>query len=73
MSLATMPVATPCRVSSVRGDDQLSCRLMEMGLIDGAEVEVVGHAPMGDPLHIRVGDYRLSLRREHAALVDVAR
>jgi len=32
---------------------------------------VLGCAPFGDPLHVRLGDYELSLRREEAALVDI--
>jgi Fe2+ transport system protein FeoA len=44
---------------------------MEMGLIEGARVEVLGRAPLGDPLHLRLGDYELSLRMEEASLVDV--
>jgi Fe2+ transport system protein FeoA len=49
----------------------MTFRLMEMGLIEGACVEVVGRAPLGDPLHVRLGDYELSLRREEAELVDI--
>jgi ferrous iron transport protein A len=45
---------------------------MELGLIEGAQVEVMGAAPLGDPLQIRCGDSRLSLRREEAELIDVA-
>lgn len=47
-------------------------RLMEMGLFEGSRVTVLRRAPMGDPMEIQVGDYRLSLRREEAALVDIA-
>ena len=46
-------------------------RLMEMGLFEGEEVEVVSLAPLGDPLEIRLGDYRLSLRRVEAARVQI--
>jgi len=49
----------------------MTYRLMEMGLIEGARVEVLGRAPLGDPLHVRLGDYELSLRSDEAALVDV--
>jgi ferrous iron transport protein A len=45
---------------------------MEMGLVEGAQVEVLGRAPLGDPLHLRLGDYELSLRCDEADLVDVA-
>jgi Fe2+ transport system protein FeoA len=50
----------------------MTYRLMEMGLIEGARVEVLGRAPLGDPLHIRLGDYELSLRCEEAELIDIA-
>lgn len=46
-------------------------RLMEMGLFEGSRVRVLRRAPMGDPMEIEVGDYRLSLRRAEAVLVDV--
>ena len=35
-------------------------------------VEVVGFAPLGDPMEIRLPDYRLSLRRTEAARVAVS-
>ena len=44
---------------------------MEMGLLEGEEVEVVGFAPLGDPMEIRLRDYRLSLRRNEARLIEV--
>jgi ferrous iron transport protein A len=59
------------RVVSVAGDDALVQRLLEMGLLDGEVVEVVGFAPLGDPIEIRLADYRLSLRRREAARVEV--
>jgi len=45
---------------------------MEMGLIEGAQVVVLGRAPLGDPLHVRLGDYELSLRCDEAELVEIA-
>ena len=59
------------RVGGVDGDDPLVQRLMEMGLFEGEEVEVLGFAPLGDPMEIRLRDYRLSLRRSEAARVQV--
>jgi ferrous iron transport protein A len=59
------------RINSLDGDDRLVQRLMEMGLLEGEEVEVVGFAPLGDPLEIRLADYRLSLRRSEASRIRV--
>jgi Fe2+ transport system protein FeoA len=59
------------RVANVAGHDSLVQRLLEMGLLEGEEIEVLGFAPMGDPMEIRLRDYRLSLRRLEAAGVTV--
>ena len=42
-----------------------------MGVVPGAEIEVVRIAPLGDPVEYRVRGYRLSLRRSEATLVMV--
>lgn len=48
-------------------------RLLEMGLIEGTEFEVVRLAPFGDPINIRIRGYNLSLRKSEAARISVAR
>jgi len=60
-----------CRVASVRGEDGIAQRLMEMGLIEGSEVEVVRLAPLGDPMELLLHGYHLSLRKSEAARVAV--
>ncbi len=59
-------------IATIHGNDSLLQRLLEMGLLEGEEVEVVGFAPLGDPMEIRLPDYRLSLRRTEAARVAVS-
>ena len=46
-------------------------RLYEMGLIEGAEIELLRRAPAGDPLEVRVMGYALSLRRAEADRIFV--
>ena len=58
-------------VTAIAGDDGIVQRLLEMGLVEGEEIEVLGFAPFGDPMEIRLRDYRLSLRRSEAARVTV--
>jgi ferrous iron transport protein A len=58
-------------VESIQGSDSIVQRLFEMGLLEGEEIEVVGFAPLGDPMEIRLRDYRLSLRRSEAARLGV--
>jgi ferrous iron transport protein A len=58
-------------VTSIAGDDAIGQRLLEMGLLEGEEIEVLGFAPLGDPMEIRLRDYRLSLRRSEAARITI--
>jgi ferrous iron transport protein A len=58
-------------ITAVAGSDPLVQRLLEMGLLEGEEIEVIGFAPLGDPIEIRLRDYRLSLRRAEAARIQV--
>jgi len=64
-----------CRgcVVSVGGDDEVRRRLLEMGFCNGASVEVIRRAPLGDPIEFRLRGYHLSLRDEQAKHVQVVR
>jgi ferrous iron transport protein A len=59
------------RVLSLQGDAPLVQRLMDLGVLEGEEVEVVGFAPLGDPMEVRLGNARLSLRRRDAAGIEI--
>ena len=58
-------------VLSLQGDAALVQRLLDLGVLEGEGVEVVGFAPLGDPMEIRLGNARLSLRRQEAAGITV--
>ena len=46
-------------------------QLMRLGLTPGTTFRVVRHAPMGDPIEIRVRGYSLALRPEEADVIEV--
>lgn len=73
MSLANTPLSTRVRVTGVRHRGSHSVRLMEMGLLEGAQVEILSRAPLGDPLRVRLDGCDLSLRCADAELIDVER
>jgi ferrous iron transport protein A len=72
MSLDKLLAGQRGRVEAISGVPSVVQRLMEMGLFEGEEVEVVGFAPLGDPMEVRLRDYRLSLRKNEAAGVLVS-
>lgn len=71
MTLDLVPPRSRCLVEDVTGGDGVAQRLMEMGLIEGSEVEVVRLAPLGDPMELLVYGYHLSVRKSDAARVVV--
>ena len=58
-------------ILDVTGDDAVSVRLMEMGLTEGADIELIGFAPLGDPVEFRIRGYRLPLRKAEASRVTI--
>ena len=73
MTLADLAAGSRGRVEQVGGDPAVVQRLYELGLLEGEEFEVIGFAPLGDPLELRVGNTRLSLRLADAAGVEVSK
>lgn len=70
-TLAALQVGGHARVENIAGDDEISVRLMEMGLVPGTDVRIVSLAPLGDPVEIELRGYRLSLRKSEAERVEV--
>lgn len=48
-------------------DHPLSQRMMMMGLYEGLEVRVLEQAPLGGPMALEAGAFRIAVRREDAA------
>jgi ferrous iron transport protein A len=70
-TLAQLPLGTSGRVVRIAGSDQISARLLEMGLTPGVDVQVLGTAPLGDPIELALRGYRLSVRRLEADRVEI--
>ena len=59
------------RIVRVGGGPEIRRRLVDMGVVAGAVVEVERVAPLGDPVEIRVKGYDLALRKEEAKKIQV--
>ena len=71
-TLDQLPIGESAVVHRIDCQRRVGSRLMEMGLLPGARVEMVRRAPFGDPLEIRLRGYLLSLRSADAAEVSLA-
>ncbi len=72
LTLADIAPGQTVTILEVLGEDAISVRLMEMGMTDGEAVQVVGRAPFGDPIELKIRGYKLSLRKLEAARIQVA-
>ena len=59
------------KIVRVGGKGSIHRRLLDMGLVTGAEVEVERVAPLGDPVEIRIKSYDLALRKGEAANIQL--
>ena len=70
-TVAQLPVGEEARVISVIGENAITKRLMEMGVVPGVAIRVIKTAPFGCPLEIRVRGYNLAIRRSEAQNIEI--
>ena len=58
-------------ITNVRGRGAFRKRLTEMGFVKGQIIKVIKNAPLKDPIEYEIMGYKISLRREEAALINV--
>lgn len=58
-------------IEKVYGEAVIKRRLLEMGLLPGAHIEIIKRAPLGDPIEVRIKGYNLSLRGCEASNIFV--
>ncbi len=69
--LGELPVGSRAMVAEVRGGGRHQRRMLDMGLVPGAEVTVIRTAPLGDPVEYRVKGTAIAMRRTDADSVMV--
>lgn len=71
MTLKDLPISKSATVTTVGGKGALRQHFLDMGIIPGVEVTMVKHAPMGDPIEIRIHSYELTLRLADAKQIEI--
>lgn len=65
-TLASLPQGQKGTIEAVDASCPQVLRLMTLGLVEGAEVELAGSALGGDPIELKLFGSGISLRREQA-------
>jgi len=71
LSLADLKAGQSGIVTGFTADDPMTQRLMQLGVLEGEQVDILRRAPAGDPIEIRVLGYSLSLRGAEARTILV--
>lgn len=59
------------KIVKVTAKSMIRKRFLEMGVTSGSEIEIIGVAPLGDPIEVLIKGYKLSLRKSEAADIFV--
>lgn len=70
-SLDLLHPGEKAHIRTVLDNGALRRRMMDMGLVPGAEVEVIRLAPWGGPMQIRIKGYSLAMRLSECAKILV--
>lgn len=70
-TLKDLPIGKTATIVSVDGNQDLRQHLLDMGLIPGSEITMIKHAPMGDPIEVRIHSYELTLRNDDANKITI--
>jgi ferrous iron transport protein A len=58
--------------AGVLGPEELERRLLELGFVEGARVEILHEGAFGrDPIAVKLDDMRVALRRREARAIEV--
>ena len=72
MKLSDLNTGESGVVVRVGGQGNFRKRLIEMGFIPGKKVTSVMNAPLKDPIEYEILGYKVSLRREEAAMIEIS-
>jgi ferrous iron transport protein A len=71
-TLREAAIGSTVKVVKLHGEGAVKRRIMDMGITKGVEVYIRKVAPLGDPIEVTVRGYELSIRKEDAAMIEVA-
>lgn len=69
--MRNLQVGQKARIVSIGAQGELGRRVRDMGLVPGSEIEIVGRAPLKDPVALRIKDFTLTLRNNEADFITV--
>ena len=73
LTLTTLQKGEKAQILQISSRGELGRRIRDMGLIPGVAITMLGRAPMGDPLALRVADTTVAIRKREAQSILIKR
>ena len=70
-NLDSLAPGTSALISSIEADESLFHRLAALGFRTGKKIELIRCASFSGPLHVRIGNTDIILRRSEASRIQV--
>lgn len=71
VSLRTLQKGQHAVIASISAEGEMGRRIRDMGLVPGVSLQVVGRAPLEDPVAVRLLGFTLTLRNNEADYIMV--
>ncbi len=71
VSLRSLQKGQHATIAAITADGEMGRRIRDMGLVPGVELQVIGRAPLEDPVALRLMGFTLTLRNNEADYVAV--
>lgn len=72
VSLRRLEKGQHATIAAITADGEMGRRIRDMGLVPGVQVQVVGRAPLEDPVALRLMGFTLTLRNNEADYIQVS-
>jgi ferrous iron transport protein A len=71
VSLRTLDEGQTAVIAGITAEGEMGRRIRDMGLVPGVSVQVMGRAPLRDPVALRLLGFTLTLRNSEADFIKV--
>lgn len=59
------------KILKLNAQGRLLYKLLDMGFVNGASIEIIREAPLYDPMELKIQNYYITLRKSEAKLIEV--
>jgi ferrous iron transport protein A len=71
VSLRSLEEGQTATIAGITAEGEMGRRIRDMGLVPGVSVQVIGRAPLKDPVALRLLGFTLTLRNKEADFIRV--